>query len=174
MLAIFCWAWVLLLSVVCIPSEIPLEGTFYFLCKKLLNEDNFWVRDVGLCPLLLSMLGPHLAQTCTGVYAATVSVSTYVHYSCCVYKALFPRCLLFMLALIIFLPPLLHSSMNLEGKDLMGTSHLQLSVPRLLTLCDLSRMLPVKSDKQATIHITKDVKYRIKDERGRQYPRKRK
>jgi len=46
------------------------------------------VRDGSLCPLPSLALGPHLAWTCAGP-AVIVSVSSYVHQSCCVWKHCF-------------------------------------------------------------------------------------
>lgn len=42
------------------------------------------------------------------------------------------------LALVVLPPPLSQSSLNPEGRDLMGTSLLGLGVPRPLTLCALT------------------------------------
>ena len=45
--------------------------------------------------------------------------------------------ILFFLALIIFLPPLSHCSLSPDGRDVVETSYLVLSVLRTLTLCTL-------------------------------------
>lgn len=56
-------------------------------------------------------------------------------------EALFSWCLPSPLALILFLPPLLLGSLSPEGRDLIQTSLLGLSVLRPLTLCVLSESL---------------------------------
>lgn len=51
------------------------------------------------------------------VRAATALVSSYVHQSSCVWNTLLSWCPLSSLILRIFLPPLLHSSLSPEGRD---------------------------------------------------------
>lgn len=46
------------LRVVCFPSETPFQET-----KSSFASDFQWVRDEGMCPLFLLVLGPHLVQT---------------------------------------------------------------------------------------------------------------
>ena len=51
------------------------KALFFFFLLVVINLDSFWVRERSLCPLLLSVLGLHLAQNHAGsVYANTVSV----------------------------------------------------------------------------------------------------
>ena len=69
--------------------------------------------------------------------AATVSVSSHVLQSCCIYKALLLWHLSYPLAVTISLHPLFQSSLSPERRDLMKTSHLGLSMPRSLTFCTL-------------------------------------
>lgn len=79
-----------------------------------------------------------VAWTCAGpVHAVTVSVGLSVHQSCCIWKTRLPESHLSPLALTIFLPPLLHRSLTLEGRDLTKTSHLRPNALRSLTLCTL-------------------------------------
>lgn len=87
-----------------------------------------------MCPLLFSALESHLVQPNAGpVHATPLSVSSCV-LVLCVSKALFSWCLPPSLALRIFLPPLLQSSLRPEVRDLIEISALGLSVPRSLTL----------------------------------------
>lgn len=51
-----------------------------FLCEKLLRSDSFLVRDGGSCPLLLSVLEPHLAWTWPGPRNAA-SFCEFIHVS---------------------------------------------------------------------------------------------
>lgn len=48
----------------CICDTLWEEENSFFLCGQLSVGAGFWVRDGGLCSLLLSELEPHLAQTC--------------------------------------------------------------------------------------------------------------
>ena len=51
-----------------------------FFCEQLSIGDILWIRHEGLFLLPLSMLGPHLAHTYTGLeHAAPASVSSYVY-----------------------------------------------------------------------------------------------
>lgn len=51
-----------------------------FICEWFSVEERFWVRSGALRPLLLSVLGPHLVQTCAGpVRASSDSVRCYTH-----------------------------------------------------------------------------------------------
>lgn len=62
---------------------LPLQAVIYG--RELLGYNG------GLCPLGLSTLGLHQAQTCAGsVRAATGSVSSCVLQSCKVYEAMCP------------------------------------------------------------------------------------
>jgi hypothetical protein len=61
-----------------------------------------------MCPLPLSVLGPHQAQTCA------VSMGSYVHWSCCaVSVALYVHW--FPLACTVFLPYFLPGALNFDG-----------------------------------------------------------
>ena len=86
-----------------------------------------------------SALGLRLTLSCARpVLAATVSESLYGLQFCCVWKILFLQCPPSPLFLTISPPPLRQSSLSPEGRGLMATSHLELSVPRSPTLCTLS------------------------------------
>lgn len=75
---------------------------------------------------------------CAGcMHAITVSVSSYVDPSCCVWK-MFPRKYPPPPTLTIFAPPFTYRSLNPERKALMKTSHLGRSVSMSLSLCPLS------------------------------------
>lgn len=70
------WKFVPSLTVICYTMfDDYLGKAHFFYLWVVINWDSFWVRDRGLCPLLLSVLGLHLAQIHAGsVYANTVSV----------------------------------------------------------------------------------------------------
>jgi hypothetical protein len=57
------------------------------------------------------------------VCAAMVSVGSYVHQFCPVWKTLFPQSPPSPLARRIFLPPFLHRSLSFEGRALMKAFH---------------------------------------------------
>lgn len=56
----------------------------------------------------------------------------------CWYRVLFSCGPSSPLAVTFFLSPLLWGSLNLEGRDMMETSHLGLSLPRFLIICIMS------------------------------------
>lgn len=90
---------------------------------------------MGICVhFSLSLRTPSGANCAGTVHAATISMSLYVCWFYSVQNVLIPWCPPSPLALIIFLPPLLQSSLSPEGKDLMKTSSLGLSVPGSLIL----------------------------------------
>ena len=104
-----------------------------FICKWLSVGDCFWVRNRDLCSVLLSALGPYLVQTPAGPDMLTQSlwVQIILHHVDLIGFAFLvfsiPSELLRLLS-----PLLLLDSLNPEGRDLMKTSHLGLSVPRSL------------------------------------------
>lgn len=71
-------------------------------------------------------------------HAASVSLSSFIHHSCCVCKALFPCCLPSQLVFMFFMPHLLKCSLSPKRRDLMKKYPLSLSVPSFLTLCMFS------------------------------------
>ena len=110
------WAWNLALSVVNIPSKTPLEKTnvFFIFCKQIS------ILGYGWQPMSTS---PSRSWTPSGLNLC-------VPCTCCQ--------VLLVDICIIPLPPLLHSSLIPETKDLIKTFHLGLSIPKSLTFCTLS------------------------------------
>lgn len=121
-------------SVVYIPTQTPLEKTNLSFASGCHLEAVSWFLEVGgvcSCPGLDA--GSLSAWSCVDPpHAAMVSMSSYMYQSCCIWK--FPWCHLSPLALLIFPLPLLHSSLSLEERGLMKSSHLGLRVPRTVTL----------------------------------------
>jgi hypothetical protein len=69
------------LVIISFPSETSLEETKLQVVIKWV--DNFWVSDDAMCPLLLSVLRPHVAQSHAGLmHAASIFVSLYVRGFC--------------------------------------------------------------------------------------------
>lgn len=108
------------LNMVNITSETPVKKTTGFVCsggfffflffKKISTVDRFLIRHENWRPL-----GSHLATTCSDyVHAAIVCLSSYVCQSYYVWKILFPQSHPSLLALTIYLIPLLHSSLRPE------------------------------------------------------------
>lgn len=105
------------------PWWDSLGGNCFFICQWLLIGD----RDGGLCPLLLSVLGLCLVQTpAEPVRTATVS-KVHLYIDLLDLEGL-PWSPPSRLALRIFSPALPQSFMS-------STSHLELSIPKSLTLC---------------------------------------
>lgn len=127
-LATWCWAWNLPLTVVCIPGETALETTSFFFFSNTYQLP--WVSWLGmgdhvLFPLLALGL---LAWTCTcSVHTAIVSVSSDAHQFCSVCRTVLP-CFLSTLALTVFPPPSLHSVLSTDGRGGTKTSHLGLGL----------------------------------------------
>lgn len=127
MLTIYCRLWSILISVVNIPNETPLEKPIFFFAISC--GESFLVRDGIYVYFTLSGLG----LTCAGpMQADTVSVSVCVCQSC-VLETLSSWYLLPTLSLKIYLAFLLKAPWTLHG-GLMKTFHLGLSVPKTLTL----------------------------------------
>lgn len=116
-LTTFPWPWGPHLRVVCIP-ETPLETPFF----PLGMEGHLYL------PILVQ--GPHLVWTCVGCkHATTVSMSSCMCQSCCVWKTQFTWCHPPPPALRVFLSP--------EGRSLMKISHLGLNLPVSLHIVQL-------------------------------------
>lgn len=70
---------------------VPTWRKLAFLCELVSTEDSFWVRNGDLCPCPGSEAWHLLVWTCArSVPAATVSVSSFVHRSCCTWNLMFP------------------------------------------------------------------------------------
>lgn len=123
-----------------VPSVAPLEKTDFPLSISFQLQVASWL---GVGPYIHS---PFLywnfcvvSIVCTGLMCSiTISVSLHMYQFCYVWKVVFPWHHPPSIALIIFLPPLCHRSLTLEGRGLIKTSHLGLSAPNSLTLCTLS------------------------------------
>lgn len=113
-------------SVVYIPTQTPLEKTTLSFASGCHLEVVSWlVRGVcvgGVCSRPSLGAGTLFAWPCVDPpHAASVSMHSYMYWPCCIWK--FPWCHLSPLALIIFPLSLLHSSLSLEERGLMKSSH---------------------------------------------------
>lgn len=113
-LAVYCWAWGLFSSVAYIPSETLLD----FPLEQLLIGDSVLVRDVR--PLLLSAgtwfraVQALCTMSSLCEFLCRSSLCEFLCRSCCVWKALFPRCPPSSLALTLST-----SSLSPKGRSLM-------------------------------------------------------
>lgn len=115
------------------PSETPLERSHFSFVSSYQLE-----IDAGDLRPLLSALGLYLVQTRAGpVHAATVSLSSYVPWSYCIWKALFSL-VSSSLTGSNNPSPLSWGFLIPEGRDLVKVSHLGLSLLTFPTLCTLS------------------------------------
>lgn len=136
MLAKYSWVWVLPWSVVDIPNVTPLAKPDFSRNNQISVAP--WLRLWLQAYLLSFMMQFCLVWACIDlVYAVTVSVSSYSHLPCCVLRTLYPWCHSSHLALTIFLSPFQHRLMSLEGRWVIETFHLGLSIPKSLNLCML-------------------------------------
>lgn len=123
-----CWAWDLYLSVVYIPSEIPLEKMDFSFAISYQLKTASWL---GMRAHVYFLSYPPSAET---LCILPWFLSYYISQSCSVYKTLSPWCHLFPLTLTIFLPPLPNNCPGSEEKGLVKTPILGLSVLKSITL----------------------------------------
>lgn len=98
-------------------SSVTLLKNWFSLSQQLSTANSRLDMGEDLCPLFLLCAGISSHTSLVKfMHATTVSVSLYV--PCCVWMILFPCSHLLPLALIIFLPPFLHSSLRLQRKGL--------------------------------------------------------
>lgn len=89
-LTFYCWAWGLLLSVVCIPSEMLLEKmNFSFVSGQLEVALGLGLKDYVHFPFSVLGAQPGLVKA---LCVQPVSGSSYVHQSCCLWKTFLPHC----------------------------------------------------------------------------------
>lgn len=100
LLATYCGTWHALKS-----SRFPQWDShgekWVFLCTQLSFGASYWVRDWGLCLLLLSGLGAYLMQIHAGPVHTVYSVGVLM----CIRPVLFSWCLPFPQVLTLFLFP---------------------------------------------------------------------
>lgn len=120
------------------PVRLHWRELIFFLCKWLSGGDSFLVRDGSPCPLPPLSDGTPSGLDLCRPRACCHSLCAFISASVLLCLEDFPWSHLSPLALFIFLSPLLQSSLSPEEKCLMKTSHLGLSVPKSLSLCELS------------------------------------
>lgn len=110
-----------------LPTWSPSLRAVCFLSETVLEKTNvtfgsgyqwgyLWVRDVGLSPLLLSVLGSYQAWTCADLCMLPQSLSSHAwHVTSAYLKGLLLRVSSILSALTIYLP------LGPEGRDLMET-----------------------------------------------------
>lgn len=108
------------------PSETLLQNAKIFPWKWLSSGDCIWVRDGGMDSLLLSTVRIHLVQTCAGLCAFPLSVSSDVCPSWGSRYSFFPWCSL-------------HPSWLLYSFLSGFPEHSGLSNPKFLILCIIQR-----------------------------------
>lgn len=102
-------------------SPLPLQEWLIqpvrFLSQRVSATDSFLVKVGSHVHFNLAVLGFHLSLICASlIHAFTVSVSSYVHQSCSVWKIRLPFCHLFPLALTVVLPFLPDRSLSFERR----------------------------------------------------------
>lgn len=140
LLAIYWWAWAMLLKVVCYRRETPIEKAEKepFVCSgfQWKTTSKLGRKQVSISLSSETQLG---ADPTGPAQASSVFVSASVHLPCCVQKPLLPWCRPFPLALNILsaVSSILHPRPCEGGIWWRETSHLELNVPSSLTLCTL-------------------------------------
>lgn len=110
------------------PPWVP-EFKCSYSCKQMRLWIGYHVH------FSISALGLSPTCNCAGlVHAATVPVSSHLHQSYCIWKTRFSCCHPSLLTLTIFTTLLPHGSLSPEGRGLMKTCRVELSVPRSQTL----------------------------------------
>lgn len=105
-------------------------------CEQLSIGDRFWVRGMDCVYFPSQHWDPcDLWRTCA---FSTVFMCSCEHQSCCVQKSLFSLCPPSPLAFKTFPLTLQLDSLSPEGRELVETSYLGLSIPWSLTLCILT------------------------------------
>lgn len=113
-----------------IPSETPLEKTYVPFTSKYHWQT---ASSPGRNPMSISPLIRFDWAWSVCVAAVSATMTSPVHHSRCVWKALFPRSNPSPLGLTVFLPLLPHESP--KERALMKTFRLELNPPKSLTLC---------------------------------------
>lgn len=94
---------------------LPLKCAWLTGCAlKLLIGSSFSGQGSAICPSLLSMLGFGMAWSYTGFVYVTI-VSSYVKWTCCVWKTPFP-CTHSLPLVLAFSPPLFHNDPQALGE----------------------------------------------------------
>lgn len=140
MLVIYSWPWELPIRTACTPVRLH-QGKLSFICQWISIGDCFGFREGDVCPVFLSTLVPGADPCRPCLYYGSLWVHMYFSSiefwkSCSLHSLMF----LYLLILIFFstFPFACKSSLVLEGRDLMETYQLGLSVPWYVALCTLS------------------------------------
>lgn len=121
-----------------IPSVTPLKKSDFphlIAIKSLLLRGEGWDFTATSPPPCWDMSGSRLRRP----YARCLSLmSSMYHAPCCVPRTVLSWSHLLPLVLIVFLPPVQHRSLRPEGRGVIQTSNIGLSMPQSLLLCMLA------------------------------------